>query len=246
LSLLAMAAPRFLIRACEPAPELASTVAVGWRDCACGAGPLALAALQPPDGCVSECCKLEVVEAGAAAAPAGRLITFREAAAGSAPRTSLLLLSAPAALGEAEQTALAAAVFEFAVAKQRAPEAVQLLLCGAMRFPALLDDPGTLRALAFNGASSRKRPGFPGATPVPDGFLASLLNVARASGTATLALLAPAHLLRRQDADCLEVARTLAVALCGYLDCASGDVEAGDGTAGTEGGGAAAPSLMYV
>ena len=242
-------AARFELRARGEVPQLAPMVAVGWADCACGAGSLALAALLPPDGCVSVSCDLELVEAGTAV-PVGRLVTFQEAA-GSVPRTSLLLLSTPAALCEEEQTAVAAAVHEFAVAKQETAEGVQrlFLLVGAMRFPAELDDEGTLRALAFNGASSRKRPGFPAATPVPDGLLAGLLNIARASGTPTLALLAPAHLLRSQSAECLEIARTCAIALCGYLDCASGDVVAtlrpGE-TASGEGSRAAPPSLMYV
>ena len=98
-------------------PALAPTVAFAFCDLA-GAGPRALMALEPPPGCTMSAAELDVEglpdASRAFAAESARsapveLITFTDAS--GAPHTSLLLLLAP--VPEAQQTAVAAAVFEF-------------------------------------------------------------------------------------------------------------------------------------
>ena len=189
---------------------LGQTLAIAWRDLA-GAGLRALSALEPGEGCSASSLDVEI-DGLSGAEPKAQLVNICDADA--CVRTSLLLLLASPS--EEEQTSLAAAVHDFASPCGR------VVLVAAMRFPAVLDCDDGVRALAFNGACSNRRPGFPADTVVPDGLLAALLHFFRAGGTPTLALLAPGFRTRcvTGDAEALEVARTLAAAACGTLDCA--------------------------
>jgi hypothetical protein len=193
--------------------QLGNVCVLAYDDVAGGASLQALQALEAPGGCSVQARELAL---DGWASPV-RLLRWVEL--GGATRASLLLLPAAEA---GRETQAAAAALRFAAAASR------LVLAAAMRFPALLDDAGTVRALAFNGASSRKRPGFPATAPVPCGVLAALLHLSRAAGTPTLALLAPAHRsLTAEEAG--ECARILAVAICGELGCgfASSQLSAG-------------------
>lgn len=190
---------------------LGQTLAIAWRDLA-GAGLRALSALEPGEGCSASSLDVEI-DGLSGAEPKAQLVNFVCDADGCVRTSLLLLLASPS---EEEQTSLAAAVHEFASPCGR------VVLLAAMRFPAVLDCDDGVRALVFNGASSNRRPGFPADTVVPDGLLAALLHFSRAGGTPTLALLAPGFRTRcvTGDAEALEVARTLAAAACGTLDCA--------------------------
>jgi hypothetical protein len=204
-------------------PALAPTVAFAFCDLA-GAGPRALMALEPPPGCTMSAAELDVEglpgASRAFAAESARsapveLITFADAS--GAPHTSLLLLLAP--VPEAQQTAVAAAVFEFVTqaahgagtpgaraavrtaalslrARARAGAVSRFVVVAAMRFPSGQGDKDDVRAVALNGASAAGLPSLPADTLVSDGLLASLLHFCRAGGTPTLALLAPGFRVR--------------------------------------------------
>jgi hypothetical protein len=190
--------------------SLGETCALAYAgDIACGAGVAALLSLLPPDGCTASSADISVPGVPGVVRRVSFLLP-----GGSVRSTLLLVLST---VCEADHTAVAYALYSFAAGTPL------LVIAAAMRVPALLDDAGTVRALAFNGASSSKRPGFPAETPVPCGFLAALLHFCRSGGKPTLALMAPAHRARSSaDADASECARTLAVAVCGALGCGFG------------------------
>jgi len=176
-------------------------LAVAFQDCACGAGVAALLALEPLAAGVRTVTELQLGDTSAE--PVGRLITH-----GS---LSLLLLRS---LADVEEISVGAAVCALAAGSK-------LLVFAALRFPATLPDDGVVRTIAFSGASRGERPAFPPDAAVEDGFLAALLHVARASGTPTLALLAPAHKARRSDVEeVTDVCRLLAAAAARELDCA--------------------------
>lgn len=203
------------LRTADGAQHVIGPVAAcAWPD-VCGAGLRALASLEPADGCSSSTQELVADGVGDSVSPqiAARLVNFSDA--NGVVRSSLLLFHL--AVSEAQHTEAAAALHSFLLSGSQ--KAATIVPVAAMRFPASVrDDSVMVRAIAFHGGQSNKRPGFPEDTPLQDGILAGLLHLCRAAGTPTLALLAQGF-PRQSEEDACEVARALAAAACGTLDC---------------------------
>lgn len=213
--------------------------ACAWPD-VCGAGLRALAALEPAEGSTCSSCEL-IADGVDAKGPHARLINFLDAGAGV--RASLLLFLLPT--DQAHHTEAAAALHSFLFAGSQTPPTV--VPVAAIRFsPSVRDNSGLVRAIALNGAPSHKRPGIPEDAPLQDGVLAGMIHICRASGTPTLALLAQGF-ARQPEEDVQDVARALAAATCGVLDCGFSSHAIATWSAPRESGGDAdEATLLYV